>query len=279
MRTAVWPSVRSDTARNEAKASTPVTSSSWRGEVERLPLPDHAVAHHGAGDLEVDAVAVVQDEQLVPQRLDVVLDLGRPLGDEDRVAGRVRRVDEAVLGGGRRADADDDPAVVPRRADTHAEDHVGLLVDQHVVLGAPAHGVAPDLERSPGVVVARVEDLAAVKGPRHAGADTGDRVVEVRPGREVADVQVVPLVPGDVDGEGEPGPVRGDVAGPQGEELVPLGLDVLVEDDLLALGRSVGAEDRTLGEGRRCRSGPRCRTGAPPRCARSTTSRRGAPAR
>ena len=28
-------------------------------------------------------------------------------------------------------------------------------------------------------------------------------------------MQVVPLVPGDVDGEGEPGPVRGDVAGPE----------------------------------------------------------------
>ena len=87
------------------------------GEPEGLPGADGRRPDHGPRQLEVDPVAVVHDEELVAERLDVVLDLRLPRGHEDRGAGRVRRVER----GGtpldvRGPDADDDPAVVARRA-------------------------------------------------------------------------------------------------------------------------------------------------------------------
>jgi hypothetical protein len=109
------------------------------GEPEGLPGADGPVATTGPRQLEVDPVAVVQDEELVAERLDVVLDLRLPRGHEDRgavgCAASTRRYSVDVED----PTTDDDPAVVARRADADPEDLVGLLVDQDVLpsTGAP----------------------------------------------------------------------------------------------------------------------------------------------
>ena len=185
------------------------------------------------GDLEVGTCRVVDDEQDVAARLDVVFDPLAPRGDDAQRAGRVREVEEAMLTRRPRARHDDEPALVPRRGDAEPEALVGLGEDPDVRADVGAHLMAPHLVGSPGLVDPGVEDVASVAGPDHPVADVTHRVVEDLARRDVANPQGEPLVAAQVEGVGEAGAVVTHLARADGEELAVAGLDVAVEEDLL----------------------------------------------
>ena len=93
----------------------------------------------------------------------------------------------------------------------------------------PPHGVG-----APGVVDGDVVDGVVVGGPGGACADADDLVVVQCAGAQVLEPQRVSLVALDVHRVGQDVAVEADGGGAEREEVVPFGLDVLVEQDLLA---------------------------------------------
>ena len=129
------------------------------------------------------------------------------------------------------------------------------MVESAVGRDRRADLVEPDGVRPPGVVDRGVDDEPAVGGELRAGERLGDHVRQVTAGGELAHADGVPLVAGDIDAVEQEGPVRGDLEAAEGEELVALGLDVAVEQNLLAGHGLVGVEFRrgpVVGRSERC---------------------------
>ena len=120
-------------------------------------------------------------------------------------------------------------------------------MDEHVVGGVAADEMPPQLEGAPGVVEAGVVDELPVPAELDPVADPGDRSVEHLSGGDLADGQVEALVARGVDGERDEAVVGTDGERAQREELAVAGLDVAVDDHLLAghaLGLGVGPHGR-----------------------------------
>ena len=204
------------------------------GAEQRDPLLVARRVERGPREVGVGGVGVVHDEEPVGGGLDVVLDAlaaGRhdaplPLG--------VVAVEQVHLGRGLRAEAEHDPALVAAARDPHPEALVVLLVDEHVVGRVAADAVPPQLVRPPRVVEARVEEEPAVAAELDAVPDVGDGGVEDRAGRDLADREVEALVARGVDRERDEPVVGAHGQRAHREELVVPGLDVAVDDDLLA---------------------------------------------
>ena len=84
--------------------------------------------------------------------------------------------------------------------------------------------------------------MIGLEGPGRAVRHVADLVVEQVARAQVLDPQGEALVAGGVDGVGEQRPVTAHAERAQGEVVVPLGLGVAVEQDLLALDGGVGVE-------------------------------------
>ena len=165
--------------------------------------------------------------------------------------------------------------LVPAGPDPDPEPLVGL--GQHLGVGAdvgaepvPQHHVRP-----PRRVGAGVEQVA-LAGPGDPVRDVGDLVGEQLAGGQVHDLEQEPLVPGDVGRVRQQRTRRRDREGAEGEELLALGGDVGVQQDLLAgdLARRRRAGCRVL---RRPGCGSRSGTPSPRGCARSTSRPRRRP--
>lgn len=185
----------------------------------------------GGGQLEVLGVLVVQDVEEVAGVLDAVLHTRDPGPDEHELAVRVGGVQQPHLAGDLAADAEDQVALAAGQPDAHPETLVGLLEDQHVLLGA--EGVPVDLERPPRVVDPRVEERGPVGRPGAAVEDVGDLVRQDLAGLQVLEAQGEALVALEVGGVGQHPAVRGDGAGADGEEGTVAGQLVAVEQHLL----------------------------------------------
>ncbi len=166
--------------------------------------------------------------------LDRVLDALAARPDHARLARRVVGVDQPRLGRDLRAHVDLHEPLRARDAHPDPEPLVGLLEDDDVLRRGRAHLVAPHAPGPPRVVDRRVEHVPPVRGEDGARERPRDLVHEVGAGLQVADPQRVALVAHDVDRVREPRPVGRDVERPEREELVALGLDVVVEEHLLA---------------------------------------------
>ena len=184
--------------------------------------------------------------------VEVVLDavLARP--DDGELAGRVGSVEHARFARDAARGLDDEPALRARAACAHPVAVVGLVEDAHVVGGRRADLVAPHGVGSPRLVDGRVEDVAPAGVEEGAGGGAGNLVGELLSCREVANAQRVPLVADRVDAEQQHRAVVAHVEGAHREEVVPLGLDVGVEHELLALARLRGVVERR-------RRSPHCR--------------------
>ena len=222
-----------------------------RGE-QRDPLLVARGVEGRPGEVGVGAVGVVDHEESVGGRLDVVLDPVAPGRDDAPLPLRVVRGQHPDLRGRLGAQPEEQPALVPAAADPHPEPLVVLLVDEDVLLRVPADAVPPQLVGAPRVVEPGVEDERPVAAELAAVADTGERGVEDLTARDVAHGEGEALVAGGVDRERDEPVVRADGQRTEREELGVPGLEVAVEDDLLpgdegALGVRAGI---ALGPGR-----------------------------
>src|ERR1035437_559384 len=181
-------------------------------------------------------VGVMHDQQTIPRRLDVVLDPVTTRRHYPRLAQGRRRVEQPHLGGQLGAHLDDDPGVVARGPDAHPEALVRLLEHQDVILGWGADLVAPDLMRTPRLIHSGVEEVLPVQRPDSAIADRSHRVVDHGTGLDVLDPQGEALITLNIHGIGDLAPVGAHLEGPQREELMPLRLEVAVQQQLLTLG-------------------------------------------
>ena len=143
------------------------------------------------------------------------------------------------LGGG----GDQQEALRAGGANAGPEALVFLAVDQLILLDGGAERVAPDLVRAPGGVDLLVVDRVAAD-PGRAVEDIRDRLPDLLAGGQVAEVHGEALVARGVHGVGQAGAVEGDARRPEGEEVVPLGLGVDVEEDLLARVRGLRVDLR-----------------------------------
>ena len=110
---------------------------------------------------------------------------------------------------------------------------VVLLVHERIVRSVVTNGVTVDAPWSHGIVEHGVEDRAVVFTPLDAVVRAGDLVGQVGAAVEVPDFECVDLVAFGVGGVREPGLVRAELRGAQGEVIVPLGQHVVVEVHLL----------------------------------------------
>ena len=176
----------------------------------------------------------VDDEQVVPGGLD----------SDQRAGGGPHQWDGQARGavgqpqprapGRRRGRVDDDVPGEPRRGDDQVEGPVRFGQQQEVLRGAGPHAVRPHLARAPRLVQARVDEPARVRRPGEAVARAHHGPVHDLARLGVLDDPRVPLVPAGVARRGDEAPVgAGDQVG-QAEELVPGGLPVLVDEQLLA---------------------------------------------
>ena len=248
--------------RHEAQGGEPVDAQAEDDEgrervhagdelVGRGPAEVDEVLDRGSGagqpiHLEVGAARVVQDEQAVGERVDVVDDLVPPGQDAARRLPRVGRIDEPHLGGCLGGRAQNDPPIVGRGPHAEEEALVRLGEDQLVGLDRRAHLVPPDLVTAPGVVQPRVEDVAVVQRPGQRVADPPDGGIEDRAGIDLPHDQVVALVPFTIGRPGEQSPVRAHLARTDGEEVGVAGLDVLIEKDLLVCRGRLAIKDGTV---------------------------------
>jgi len=132
----------------------------------------------------------------------------------------------------------DEPGIVARGPDAHPEALVRLLEHQDIAARRRADLMSPDLIGAPRLIHPRVEEVLTVQRPHGAIADLRDCLVDHLTGLDVLDPQRESLVTLDVDGVGDPAPVRAHLEGPEREELVPLRLGVAVQQHLLPLGSS-----------------------------------------
>ena len=271
-RSAVRPPVR--------RLST-VASSNASTQTNRSPSPDPSqgthcswlVASSGAHARSASGVSVLCTTRNRSAAGSTSYSTPSRRGASTRQAPRVVGVEQVHLGGRLRAEAEQEPALVAAGRDAHPEPLVVLLVDQHVVGRVAADPVPPQLVRAPGVVEPGVEHEPAVAAELDAVADAGDGGVEDLAGGDLADGEGEALVARGVDGERDEPVVGADGERPQREELAVPGLDVAVDDDLLArhgIRLGVGTHG---GVGRAARARAR-RTAGPRRCGRSTTTGR-----
>ena len=279
-------------AQHDAHAGAALTSQRHRDEVveslcardvlvfgrdaQRHPVVGRRARRCRHGELEVDPVGVVGDEHLVPERLDVVLDALSSLGHDTRRAQRVVGIEQAELARGLGPDRDEDEAVVARAADPDEEALVGLLVDEHVVLGRSADLVTPHLVGSPGVVDPRVEEVSGIEGPREGSPGLAHGVIEDDAVLDAAHAHVVAFVADDVDG------IRQQVAGratPRSRRRRRTRGRAPPRSGRAAPAHRQAAsavEGRAAPGDRRRAPAPPRRTAPPRRCASSTTSGRAA---
>jgi hypothetical protein len=83
-------------------------------------------------------------------------------------------------------DADHDPLITARAADTHEEAGVGLLIDEPVVFRAVAKRVVKNLGGPMARIDARVEEAAVVGIPDTAAARISDFIGQVGAGTKIA---------------------------------------------------------------------------------------------
>ncbi len=220
-------------------------------EPRRLAVGDEHPRRRGRvrrrhGDqLEVLRPVVVQHEQQVlavqHRVLDRVLDALAARPHETEPVLRMLRVEQPGLARDLRADPDLEVAAAAGHADADPVALV-LLREDLLVLSGGAELVPPDGVRPPRVVAGRVVDRQPVGREEGAGHRALDHVGEALAGREVLHEQRVPLVALGVDGPQHPRAVEGDVEAAERVEVVAVGLDVVVEEQLLA--RHVGLELR-----------------------------------
>ncbi len=200
-----------------------------------------------ADELEVQRAVVVQDVQHVLAVDDGVRErivhalAARPDGPQRRP--EVGGIHEEFLARDRRLRRDDEVAVAAREAGPHPVPLVGLV--EELLVG---RGIRPDLMEphgvgSPCVVDRGVHDEPAVGGEHRPRRGLRDDVAQIAAAREVADAQRVALVALRVDAVEQARAVGGHVERAQREELVPLGLDVAVQEHLLTGDLDIGGED------------------------------------
>src|SRR5690606_24121755 len=218
------------------------------------------------GEREVLGAVVVQDQEAtiaVRVMLDVVLD-ALPAGrDQHRVRLRTRGIDDPDLAGHLAVRINDHVSVRPAEPDADPEPFVGLLVDEYVspatvplavvspatvplatlrlgavlltaVRAAAAEPVPPHAVRAPGIVNGEVEHRGVVGRPRRTVEDVRDLVRQHLAGAKVLEPQREALVAGEVDRVREQVAVRAHVEGAEREVRRGAGLDVAVEQHLLA---------------------------------------------
>ncbi len=166
--------------------------------------------------------------------LDAVFDAVSARLEHRQLAGRIVGVQVVHFGRHRRTEVHVDHGVIATSPNGQVVLRVVLLEDQDVTVGSGAEFVAPELVRSLGLVDARVEEVAAVHGPREAVVDVVELVVDAVLSSEWADRHVVEFVAVKVRAHADPV-----VVGTHGEyadrEVVTVsGLGVLVEDHLFA---------------------------------------------
>ena len=174
--------------------------------------PVAGVVQRGRGQGEVRRVRVVHDQQLVARVLDFVLDALATGRDDDRISGRVVRVQQPDLAGQLAAEGDLDRLLVAGQSDADPEPLVRLVHHQDV-RRVRAERVPPDLERPPGVVHFRIEDGRAVGGPGGPVVHVRQLVGQQFAGAQVLDPQREPLVSDQVGRVGQQPAVGGDVDG------------------------------------------------------------------
>ncbi len=186
---------------------------------------------------EVLRAVVVQDEEAVLAAdhgvLDRILDELAAWPDGDELGLRVERVGVEHLRGDRTTRADEHELVAAAPADAEPKAFVRFVID--LLGGQPgAKAMAPHGVGTPRVVDGDVVEGAVVRRPRATSADPDDRVVVGRTGAQVPERHRVPLVADHVDRIREDVAVEADRSRAEREELVPVRLDVLVEQYLLA---------------------------------------------
>jgi hypothetical protein len=199
-----------------------------------------------AHELEVHGpVRVGEDQEAVLVRgrgvrhvvLEVLLAGLDAAGGGQGVGGR----DEVLLRGDLRPGGDLHPLLREAEAHRHEEALVGVLVDEDIVGGIGADGVAPDLMGTHGRVLAHVEEHV-VAGPGGAVGGLGDHLGEVLAGAQVPHLHpeaLGPVVVGRVEQQVLAG---GQVVGPHAEVVAVPGQHVHVEQHLLARHRFTGRE-------------------------------------
>ena len=207
-------------------------------------------ASSGAGHYsEVLCIEVGEDQELVAPVVDRIVDLlGARAGDHG-LALRVVGGNQQDLGERLAATVDDDPLAAAAQFDVDVEAFVGLLEDQCVVGLGGAQVVAPHPVRTHRFVGGDVEQRRSCR--RTTRAAPGDVVYDigrVDPRAEITDAQCVLLATFDVGAPRQQLLIGADVECVDREEVLTLGLEVLVEQDLRCGvgGRSPAAVDRIV---------------------------------
>ena len=131
---------------------------------------------------------------------------------------------------------DEQRAVVAAPRDRDAEALVVLAEEELVVVGAGPQVVAPQLEGSPRVVDAHVEEGPGVRGERRGVGDVLDRLWGRLATVQRGERDRVALIAGEVDADRAQRVVGCDLEDADRAEVVALGEHVLVEEHLLARG-------------------------------------------
>ena len=199
------------------------------GPVRDQRGPGGRIGQRRRGDLEVLRAVVVQDEQMVPGVLHVVVHALAARRHHAELSRRRGRVQQPHLAGQHAGRLDHQVALAAGQAHVDVEALVRLLEHHGVRLRRGADPVPPDPVRPPGVVHGRVEHGGAVQGPRAAGVGVRDLVRQRGPGGQVLDPEREPLVAREVGGVGQPALVRAGPERAEAEEVVALGELVAVE--------------------------------------------------
>ena len=205
------------------------------GDEDRRPLLRPRAPDRGDGDLEVGAVGVVDDEQVVAGGFDRVVQARPAAAHEDRRSLDVGGVEEPHLGRRARGRVDDDPAAVAGRVVTGVKTLVVLLEEKAVPVRGGADAVGPHLPCAPRLVHPGVDDRRGVRRPREPVAESGDGVVDDVARLDVEDSQAEVLVADEVDADRPEFAVRGRGESARREVLFALGQEVAVPHGLCGL--------------------------------------------
>ena len=187
----------------------------------------------GRGEAELDGVVVGDQEQGTGgEVLGAVEDPGPSSADGGGRRLRGTRVDRPLLAGVAALAAQQHDLAAPGRADRQREPLIGLLEDEDVVVGRGADPVPPDLVGAVRRVVDGVEEVRRVRAPRPAVVAARHHLVEVGPGAQVAEPELVDLLAGAVRRPGQEVLVRTDQGHAEVEVVGPAGDRVDVEHHL-----------------------------------------------
>lgn len=210
-------------------------------------MPTSGVTGLGRHHAEVEGVEVGEDCEAVAPVVDRVLDpvLARSHAP-CRFAGRAG-IDQPPFARDATVGSDQDPATGSARTEADVEPLVGLGADADVLCGRGAYLVAPHLPGAHGLVGHHVEQMAVIGRPCDTCRDgAGDLVGEVLPAAEVAHTQGALLAAVEIGRPCDEASVVRDLEGAEREEVVSLGLAVLVENDRIpgTVGRRAAGVDR-----------------------------------